>query len=216
MNKIPNASDKTKDLQPLAYEDPIIIHLHLLNRILTKQTVAFTKSMLYVIIFFSITFSTYAQTNLQHVKVSGYYRKDGTYVQPYFRTAPNSTNRDNFSTKGNTNPYTGKPGWIDPDSKFNTFYYSTYTYPANNSQIRDTAATTVKTSLPTQYKNRTYIEDEFGKFSCYLTIKDERTYNIYDMNDELILFLVVNHRGDWRIFDNNWIYIKTIFVETEK
>ena len=56
-----------------------------------------------------------SQTNPKHVKVKGYYRKDGTYVRPHYRTAPNSTNRDNFSTRGNVNPYTGKPGWIQPD-----------------------------------------------------------------------------------------------------
>jgi len=30
---------------------------------------------------------------------------------------------DNYSTKGNYNPYTGKPGWIDPYSKISNFYY---------------------------------------------------------------------------------------------
>lgn len=151
----------------------------------------------------------YSQTNPRHVRVSGYYRKDGTYVQPYFRTAPNHTNRDNFSTKGNVNPYTGKPGWIEPDSKYNTFHYNTYTYkPSEREQS--------KTSIPIKYKDRTYVQDEHGNYSCYLTKKDERTYNIYDMKDKLILYLVINHRGDWRIFDSDMIYIKTIFVETEK
>lgn len=41
---------------------------------------------------------------------SGYIRKDGTYVQPHTSTAPNSTKSDNWSTKGNVNPYTGKAG----------------------------------------------------------------------------------------------------------
>jgi hypothetical protein len=40
----------------------------------------------------------------------------GTYVPGHYRTAPNSTNRDNFSTKPNINPYTGEPGWIKPDN----------------------------------------------------------------------------------------------------
>lgn len=146
------------------------------------------------------------------MRVSGYTRKDGTYVQPYFRTAPNSTNLDNFSTKGNVNPYTGKPGWIDPDSKYNTFYYDTYSYSPTANKIEYATNST----LPIKYKNRTYIEDEYGAYTCYLTVKDERTFNIYDMKDKLILFLVINHRGDWRIFDDNWIYIKTIFVTTEK
>ena len=42
--------------------------------------------------------------------VKGYVKKDGTYVAPHHRTAPNKTERDNYNTKGNTNPYTGKDG----------------------------------------------------------------------------------------------------------
>lgn len=48
------------------------------------------------------------------VHVNGYTRKDGTYVAPHERTAPNNTTLDNYSTKGNVNPYTGKPGTKDP------------------------------------------------------------------------------------------------------
>ncbi|MCI0529178.1 MAG: hypothetical protein L0Y56_17215 [Nitrospira sp.] len=48
------------------------------------------------------------------VKVKGYTRKDGTYVQPHERTSPNKTKMDNYSTKGNTNPHTGKNGTKDP------------------------------------------------------------------------------------------------------
>lgn len=57
------------------------------------------------------------QTNPKHSYVNGYYRKDGTYVLGHYKTTPNNTNRDNFSTKGNVNPYTGQPGWIQPDNK---------------------------------------------------------------------------------------------------
>lgn len=63
------------------------------------------------------SFDLFAQTNSNHVHVDGYYRSNGTYVAPHYRTAPNSTNRDNFSTLGNTNPYTNQPGWIAPDNK---------------------------------------------------------------------------------------------------
>lgn len=42
--------------------------------------------------------------------VKGYYRKDGTYVQGYYRSERNNTNCDNWSTKGNINPYTGNKG----------------------------------------------------------------------------------------------------------
>ena len=175
------------------------------------QLIRILKTFL-LFVLFVISFYCIAQTNSHLVKVNGYYRNDGTYVQPYFRTAPNSTNTDNFSTKGNVNPYTGKPGWIEPDNKYNTFYYSTYTYNPNATHTEYATNST----LSLKFKNRTYIQDEHGVYSCYLTVYDERTFNIFDMKDNLILYLVINHRGDWRIFDNKWVYIKTIFVTTER
>jgi hypothetical protein len=48
------------------------------------------------------------------VHVRGYTRKDGTYVPGYDRTAPNDTKLDNWSTEGNINPETGKPGTKNP------------------------------------------------------------------------------------------------------
>jgi hypothetical protein len=42
--------------------------------------------------------------------VHGYTRSNGTYVQPYYRSSPNNTVRDNFSYKGNVNSYTGAVG----------------------------------------------------------------------------------------------------------
>lgn len=42
--------------------------------------------------------------------VSGHMNKDGKYIAPHNRTKANKTQRDNWSSKGNTNPYTGKRG----------------------------------------------------------------------------------------------------------
>lgn len=55
--------------------------------------------------------------------VQPYTRSNGTYVPGYYRTNPNSNTYDNWSTKGNYNPYTGSTGTVDP--------YRT-TYPSNN------------------------------------------------------------------------------------
>lgn len=46
--------------------------------------------------------------------VRGYYRSNGTYVAPHYRSSPNSTTYDNWSTKGNRNPYTGQYGTKNP------------------------------------------------------------------------------------------------------
>jgi hypothetical protein len=42
--------------------------------------------------------------------VRGYTTKRGTYVAPHRQTNPDRTQRNNYSTKGNTNPRTGKAG----------------------------------------------------------------------------------------------------------
>lgn len=49
--------------------------------------------------------------------VNGYFRSDGTYVAPHYRSSPNSSRFDNYSTQGNTNPYTGQRGYVNPYSQ---------------------------------------------------------------------------------------------------
>lgn len=44
----------------------------------------------------------------------GYVTKTGAYVAPHMQTAPNATKTDNWSSRPNVNPYTGKPGKVDP------------------------------------------------------------------------------------------------------
>jgi hypothetical protein len=46
--------------------------------------------------------------------VSPYTRSDGTSVSGHYQTNPNSTQRDNYSTRGNLNPYTGEVGTRTP------------------------------------------------------------------------------------------------------
>ncbi len=53
-------------------------------------------------------------TAQQDQSVNGYYRSNGTYVQPYHRSAPDNTRTDNYSTRGNVNPYTGAAGTQNP------------------------------------------------------------------------------------------------------
>jgi hypothetical protein len=50
----------------------------------------------------------------QSTYVRPHVRKDGTYVEGHYRTAPNNTRIDNYSTQGNMNPYTGQQGTVNP------------------------------------------------------------------------------------------------------
>lgn len=60
--------------------------------------------------------------------VNGYTKSNGTYVQGHYRSSPNSTTSDNYSTVGNTNPYTGQAG-----TKQNDYNYNNYNYNNSNS-----------------------------------------------------------------------------------
>lgn len=45
------------------------------------------------------------------VRVRGYYRSNGTYVQPHYRSNPDRLRYNNYSSRGNYNPYTGARGY---------------------------------------------------------------------------------------------------------
>lgn len=60
--------------------------------------------------------------------VKGHIKQDGTYVAPYVRSSPNNVQYDNYSTKGNTNPYTGERG----SQRDTTYDYKPYKSNSNN------------------------------------------------------------------------------------
>lgn len=63
-------------------------------------------------------------------RVNGYIKKDGTYVAPHYRTQANGTVLDNYSTKPNVNPYTGKQGAKPATPTYGvTSAYKPYTAP---------------------------------------------------------------------------------------
>lgn len=70
-----------------------------------------TLAVLFLLVIFGLGVFSYAEAA---VRSRGYFRSNGTYVQPYYRTIPNRNLFDNYSTKGNYNPYTGKKGYVNP------------------------------------------------------------------------------------------------------
>lgn len=56
--------------------------------------------------------------------VRGYFRSDGTYVAPHYRSNPNNTRSDNYSTRGNYNPYTGGAGTRSPHPTTPSYGYT--------------------------------------------------------------------------------------------
>lgn len=66
-------------------------------------------SLLLLTVFFSI--GVHADT-----WVNGYMKYDGTYVKGHYRSDPDSTINNNWDTRGNVNPHTGRVGIRDPNS----------------------------------------------------------------------------------------------------
>jgi hypothetical protein len=50
--------------------------------------------------------------NARDSYVRGYVKNDGSYVEPHYRTTPDSQWDNNYSSQGNTNPYTGQQGTV--------------------------------------------------------------------------------------------------------
>lgn len=71
----------------------------------------------------SATYSLPSTINYNTTTVSGYSRSTGTYVQPHVRTMPNNTNWDNYSTKSNSNPFTGSTGYRARDYSSSAYNY---------------------------------------------------------------------------------------------
>ena len=70
-----------------------------------KNILGFTLSFLMLFGFLGIN-SVDAAT-----RVSGYTTKRGTYVAPSYRTKSDGLKYNNYSSKGNYNPYSGKKGY---------------------------------------------------------------------------------------------------------
>lgn len=63
--------------------------------------------------------------------VAPHVTKNGTYVQGHYRSHPNGTASDNWSARGNVNPYTGESGKAAP-SPAGLYEPSTWSKPASS------------------------------------------------------------------------------------
>ena len=81
-----------------------------------------------------------SMTSFAHAdeNVRGYYKSNGTYVQPYTRSTPDNSYNNNYDVKGNTNPTTGESGtssrtWNDKTPEYNQKTYGNPSYESTPS-----------------------------------------------------------------------------------
>ena len=74
------------------------------------------------VIFFIALCNLFIISGFAQVHVNGYYRSNGTYVQPHMRSSPDGNPYNNYSFPGNVNPYTGKVAPGNPDTYIDRYY----------------------------------------------------------------------------------------------
>ena len=85
----------------------------------------FKKTLTMLVIGFAVAASS---TSLEaQTWVRGYYRSNGTYVQPHYRSDPDGNFWNNWTTYPNINPYTGSYGTRRTPS-YRSYYYDNSDY----------------------------------------------------------------------------------------
>jgi hypothetical protein len=132
------------------------------------------KNLFFLIVLFFTTALSFAQSQ---VWVSGYTRSNGTYVQGHYRTAPDYTRNNNWTTQGNVNPHTGKAGTLPRSSSYSNVYYKpTSTYSYNRTYTTPTYTYTSTSYTPT-YSN-TYTTPTYSSTNTLYTGSRGGTYYV--------------------------------------
>lgn len=87
---------------------------------LRKLAAIIVSTILAVVIFASVADAS--------VHVRGYFRTNGTFVTPHYRSDPDGYFWNNWSTAGNYNPYTGKIGTRNYSGYGSSYRYYTSSY----------------------------------------------------------------------------------------
>ena len=139
------------------------------------------------------------------VHVNGYYRKNGTYVQPHMRSSPDNNPYNNYSYPGNVNPYTGKTATGNESTYLNNYY--------NNKS-------TDYSYIP-KPEERLYYYDKKGNGNGEYLFKYEESplitkYWIYNISDTRIGYINNYYDGDTYIYDINDKLLKRIKLKKKK
>jgi hypothetical protein len=85
----------------------------------TKRSVILAVALMVLINFLTVTLA-------EARRVRGYTQRDGTYVQPYFRTNPDGNPYNNYSLPGNYNPNKGTITPGNPNTYIDRYYNPPY------------------------------------------------------------------------------------------
>lgn len=126
------------------------------------------KAFLFIVLLFAAA-NSFAQST---VYVQGYTRSNGTYVPAHYRTAPDYTINNNWSTVGNVNPYTGKAGTVPSTYSSSSYSSSTYSTPTYSTYSSPSYSTSTYSSP--SYSTPVYTGPRGGTY--YVNSNGNKTY----------------------------------------
>ena len=126
------------------------------------------KAFLFIVFLFAAA-NSFAQSS---VYVQGYTKSNGTYVQGHYRTTPDYTINNNWSTVGNVNPHTGKAGTVPSSYSSSSYSSSTYSTPTYSTYSSPSYSTSTY-SLPS-YSTPVYTGPRGGTY--YVNSNGNKTY----------------------------------------
>lgn len=144
-------------------------------------------------IFVLLLFLSVQLINAQ-VRVKGYYRKDGTYVQPYYRSSPDGNPYNNWSYPGNVNPYTGEVARGNPETYLRNYYklYGEYSSASYHNYRHNLEGNNFNNL---QKKGSYAITDRNGATTGFIRYSHGRVFNIYNSDDKHIGFVQIRNKG---------------------
>ena len=128
------------------------------------------KAFLFIVFLFAAA-NSFAQTSTY---VSGYTKSNGTYVQGHYRTAPDATITNNWSTVGNVNPYTGKAGTVPRSHSTSSYSSSTYSSPSYSTSTYSSPSYSTSTYSSPSYSTPVYTGPRGGTY--YVNSSGNKTY----------------------------------------
>jgi hypothetical protein len=147
------------------------------------------------------------------VRVRGYFRKNGTYVQPHYRSLPDGNPYNNYSYPGNINPYTGKVAPGSPSVYLKNYknqniggYIQNRYYEANAYALLNT-----NYGFVGRFANRSSyykIQERSGTYWGNLESLNNKLYGIYDDKSVLVGYVKFKNNGNYEIYDSDNLIVR--------
>lgn len=155
----------------------------------------------YFVILICAFFSTYM---FSQVRVKSYIKKNGTYVQSHKRSNPDGNPYNNWSTKGNVNPYTGKAGTKNVVSKNGYSYYESNTSKVesvtNEAYVKELPKGSLrqKSEMLANSIEMVYFEKKGAEFDEIFSLKNNTGSDISGLSIRLIYYMEDGNPIDYR------------------